>query len=225
MIPGSGEFAYATEPVSQTFGIGRSVSENVHTLSGRTDWEVALDQMQEALPNVGAVSLVVSWFGTDLRAGHCEIRPGVESQSKATEPVVWGWGARRDGRTVVSQKDGRPAYGGTPSDESVIEAIPDLKAAGNARRPDTVHPDGCRGRQRARQSVCTWLKQAEYPWRGRITVDPAAGVPDSPDKTAAAATQVASFVGTAGPCDFAIVGGEVVYSGPERVELSTAHPA
>ncbi len=52
MIPGSGEFVYATETVSQTFGLGHSQAENVHTLAGETDWQVALDQMQTALPNV-----------------------------------------------------------------------------------------------------------------------------------------------------------------------------
>ncbi len=39
-----------------------------------------------ALPNVPRVALVVGWFGTDLRIGECELRPGVETASKTTEP-------------------------------------------------------------------------------------------------------------------------------------------
>ena len=39
-------------------------------------------------------------------------------------------GLARDDAYVVSQVDGRPAYGGTPSDESVVAAIRDLKARG-----------------------------------------------------------------------------------------------
>ncbi len=38
--------------------------ENVHTRQGGTDWDVALDQLQATLPNVGNVSLIVGWFGT-----------------------------------------------------------------------------------------------------------------------------------------------------------------
>ena len=37
--------------------------------------------------------------------------------------------------------------------------------------------------------------QPAYPWRGRITCDPAPGQPGSPDGTAAAATQVDAFFG------------------------------
>ena len=39
--------------------------------------------------------------------------------------------------------------------------------------------------------------QAPYPWRGRITCNPAPGRPGTPDKTGTAATQVSAFVGTA----------------------------
>ena len=56
--------------------------------------------------------------------------------------------------------------------------------------------------------------QAAFPWRGRITVAPAAGLAGTPDKTSAAAAQLASFIGTAQPADFTLVGDTVVYSGP-----------
>ncbi len=45
---------------------------------------------------------------------------------------------------------------------------------------------------------------------------PAAGQPGTPDKTGAAATQIAAFVGTADPSDFTLVGDQVVYSGPDE---------
>ena len=61
----------------------------MHTLQGGTDWAVSLDQLQATLPNVGSVSLIVGWFGTDLRAGNCEIRPGVDSADKVTAPLTW----------------------------------------------------------------------------------------------------------------------------------------
>ncbi len=86
MIPGSGEFAYATEPVTQRTGLSGSASENVHTRQGGTDWTVSVDQLEAMLPNARNVSLVVSWFGTDLRAGVCNVKPGVENDSKITNP-------------------------------------------------------------------------------------------------------------------------------------------
>ncbi len=219
MIPGSGEFVYSTEPVSQTFGLGRSRSENVHTLAGETDWQVAVDQMQAALPNASAVSLVVSWFGTDLRAGVCELKPGVERTQKDTAPIAWSVaGVGRASAYVVSTREGRPAYGGTPSDQTVVAAIEDLKARGLdviltpfilMDVPEgNVLPDPFGG-----------AAQGAYPWRGRITCHPAAGQAGTVDKTAAAAAQVAAFVGTAAPADFALSGKAVVYTGPNEWSL------
>ncbi len=122
-------------------------------------------------------------------------------------------GVARADAHVVSQRDGRAAYGGTPSDQSVIDAIRDL-----ARRAMRVTltpfilmdvPEG-----NALPNPYGGTDQPAYPWRGRITVDPAPGETGSPDKTAAAATQIAAFVGTAAPTDFALAGDAIVYSGP-----------
>lgn len=216
MIPGSGEFVYATSPVSKRRRIGVSESENVHTLQGGTDWTVSLDQLQATLPNATSVSLVVSWFGTDLRAGECRIRPGVELATKNTTPVAWSVaGVGRAGAHLVSTKDDRPAYGGTPSDAAVVEAIKDLNDRGMSVvltpfilmdvPPDNALPDPYGG-----------AEQPPYPWRGRITCHPAPGQPGSPDKTGAAASQIAAFVGTAAASDFALSGESVVYAGPDE---------
>ncbi|WP_348533600.1 glycoside hydrolase TIM-barrel-like domain-containing protein [Hyphomicrobium sp. CS1GBMeth3] len=216
MIPGSGEFVYATTPVSNQRRIGVSESENVHTLQGGTDWAVSLDQLQATLPNATSVSLVVSWFGTDLRAGHCELKPGVELATKTTSPQTWSVaGVDRAGAYLVSTKDGRPAYGGTPSDASVVQAIQDLKERGLSVvltpfilmdvAADNELPDPYGGEA-----------QPPYPWRGRITCHPAPGEPESPDKTSTAASQIAEFVGTAAADDFALSGTNVVYTGPSE---------
>ncbi|HUS97739.1 MAG TPA: glycoside hydrolase TIM-barrel-like domain-containing protein [Hyphomicrobiaceae bacterium] len=217
MIPGSGEFAYATEAVTRKGEDGADVSENAHMLQAATDWDAALDQLSVDVPNVENVSLVTSWFGSDLRAGVCQIRPGVERLNKVTQPLTWSVaGQSRADAYVVSEIDGRPAYGGTPSDQSVVQAIADLKGRGigvtltpfilmdvpegNAL-PNPYSPDGV---------------QSPYPWRGRITIDPAAGVAGSPDQTASAAGQLASFVGTAQPGDFSLAGQTVNYAGPQE---------
>ncbi|MBN9278209.1 MAG: glycoside hydrolase/phage tail family protein, partial [Hyphomicrobium sp.] len=231
MIPGSGEFVYATTPVTRRVGPGQSETENAHTLQGHTDWHLSLDQLASTLPNVGAVSLVVSWFGTDLRASQCQVRPAVDNRNKSTEPLSWSVaGLTRSSAPLISHHDGRPAYGGTPSDQTVIAAIQDLKARGHKvtlnpfilmdvpednARPNPYDPDG---------------PQPAYPWRGRITVHPAPALEGTPDKTGAAASQIAAFVGTAARHHFSIAGHQVVYAGPaewsfRRMILHYAHLA
>ena len=214
LIPGSGEFVYATEPVRQQVEEGSALALNVHTLQGPTDWDVAADQLQASLPNAKNVSLVVSWFGTDLRAGLCQVKPGVDSANKTTAPLTWSVaGQSRGSAYVVSQISGRAAYGGTPSDQTVIAAIRDLNARGIAV---TVNPfilmDVAAGNALA--NPYGGASQPAYPWRGRITCHPAAGQPGTVDKTAAAASQIAAFVGTATPAHFALSGDSVIYSGP-----------
>lgn len=216
LIPGSGEFIYSPQAVTQQVGIAGSQAENVHTLQGGTDWSVSIDQLEATLPNARNVSLVVSWFGTDLRAGVCELKPGVENADKITSPVSWKVaGASRAGAYAVSQRDGRAAYGGTPSDKSVIDAIRDLadRGIGVTLNPFVLMDVA---EENALPSPYGGASQPAYPWRGRITVSPAAGQVGSVDKTAAAATQIAAFVGSATPGDFALVGDEVIYSGPSE---------
>ena len=208
VIPGSGEFVYTPTPVTLTTGYGTSAAENTHTRQGGTDWSVSMDQLSATLPNAKSVSLIVAWFGNDLRCGSCLLQPGVERRDKETTPDVWSVaGLDRSVAAVVSQKDGRPAYGGTPSDASVIAAIRDLKTRGHTV---TLTPfilmDVPSGNTLPTPDGGT--SQPAYPWRGRITV------PSATDKTPAAALDIAAFTGTAAPAHFALSGDTVVYSGP-----------
>ena len=217
LIPGSGEFFAATEAVTRIGFAGERVSENVHTLAGGTDAVVSVDQLQAQLPEVGSVSLVTSWFGTDLRCGHCEIRPGVERAQKDTSPVEWSVaGLMRGAAPVVSQRLGEAAYGGTPSDQTIVDQMRALDARG---LKVTLNPfilmDIAEGNTLP-SPLDGGGAQPAYPWRGRITCDPAPGRAGTPDKTAAAAVQLASFLGTAQPGDFSLSGDTVVYSGPNE---------
>ncbi|MCC6919415.1 MAG: glycoside hydrolase/phage tail family protein [Alphaproteobacteria bacterium] len=193
LIPGSGEFALATGKVLRDAGRGAWVAENANNRTGRTDIEASLDQLQAALPNVRRVALVVAWFGDDLRCGACRIRPGVELAEKRTHPVAWSVaGVTRGDAHVVSATEGRPNFGGTPDDDTVRQAIAALKARGMEVTlypfvlmdvpPGNGLPDPYGG-----------AEQAAFPWRGRITCHPAPGEPGSPDKTGAAADQMAAF--------------------------------
>ncbi|MEZ5853944.1 MAG: glycoside hydrolase/phage tail family protein [Hyphomicrobiaceae bacterium] len=220
MIPGSGEFAYAPSPVNRRTGTTATTAENTNTLIGGTDWEVAVDQLDETLPNARSTSLVVSWFGTDLRAGHCQIRPAVDRAQKITNPLQWSVaGLTRATAAVVSTRDGKPAYGGTPSDQTVVAAIQDLKARGHKVLLTPFILMDIAEANALPDPYTGGTSQPAYPWRGRITVDPAPGRPGSPDKTSNAIGQISAVVGAAQPADFTIVGNSVVYSGPSEWSL------
>jgi len=193
LIPGAGEFVYATEVVQRRDGLTRTTAENVNNTDGRCDLVVSLDQLQAQLPNVEEVMLVVSWFGSSVECGSCEIRPGVEQADKQTIPFSWRvCGVDRDGAHVISTLGGGPAYGGTPCDEAVLQAIAELKARG----------------LRVGLYPFILMDCAGFPWRGRISCT--AGT----DKTSAVTGQVAGFFGSAAPGDFGWTGSEVTYGGP-----------
>ena len=213
LIPGAGEFVYATDAVASDDGMGGTVSQNVHSGAGVADMVASLDDLQADAPNLGAVSLVVGWFGDTLDAAGITIRPGVEASVKTTYPDVWQVnGVARANAHPVSQMDGVPAYGGTPSDQSVVEAIQNLKARGLRV---TFYPflfmDVPPGNTLA--DPYGGAAQGAYPWRGRITVSPAPGLSGSPDKSSAAADAVTHFFGAATASDFAVNGTTIAWTG------------
>ena len=108
-----------------------TASENAHAMAGRSDFQVAIDDLVATCPNLEAAALVVAWFGSDLRCGSTEIRPGVETATKPTSPDTWKVaGLARSAVHLVSQSGGHAAFGGTPSDKAVIEAIQDFRGRG-----------------------------------------------------------------------------------------------
>jgi hypothetical protein len=75
IIPGATEHGYRTVAVSERTGAGSARILNRNSLQGLTDWEISIDELTAICPNLKRVALVVSWFGTDLRAGQCRILP------------------------------------------------------------------------------------------------------------------------------------------------------
>jgi hypothetical protein len=216
VIPGATEFGYEPAVHVRDYGFGRSAPETRHTTRDGADFSVALDEAQALCPNLESVSLVVAWFGDDLRAGHCTIRPAVERRDKEVAGLVWeAAGETRATARLVSEVDGRPSYGGSPSDATVVRALRELKARGLKVTlipfvmmdvpAENVLPDPWSGA----------AGQPPHPWRGRITCTPAPGRPGSPDGGAAAADEIAHFLGTAAASDFNVTGDAVVYAGPE----------
>ncbi len=217
LIPGSGEFVYATEPVIAKLGPGRSATQNMHASPVRADIDVSLDGLQTHLPKCKAVSLVVSWFGNDLRCGDMLLRPAVEDGQKQTSPLQWAvQGLDRTQVPEVSKTGGgSPAFGGTPSDDSILQAIASLKARGlDVIFYPFILMDVPAGNGLADPYGGT--EQAAFPWRGRITAFPAPGQPGTVDKTSAVKAQIDNFFGTAQAADFSINGQTITYSDPNE---------
>ncbi|MCP1198124.1 glycoside hydrolase/phage tail family protein [Notoacmeibacter sp. MSK16QG-6] len=186
LIPGSTGFGLFPTRLVSNSGPGREKWVNRHVLFGESDLAASIDELMALCPHLRHIALVVSWFGDDLRAGNCAIRPGVTSPSIGAKKLVWSV----DGLTPaaahrISTLDGGPAFGSTPADISVIEAIRSLKARGLSV---TLYPfvmmdipagntlDDLDGEDR----------QPAYPWRGRIAP---IGSAESTD------AQIAAFLG------------------------------
>ena len=232
IIPASGEFSYATQIVRKREG-SATTAENANALASTADFVVALDRLQAQAPKVKSTSLVVAWFGDDLRAASCKLRPGVEAASKSTTP---GWSVNGVGRAsaylVSRDSANRPVYGGTPADFTVEQAIQEIKARGLRV---TFYPfilmDVPAGNTRPNpySDNAGEAGQPAFPWRGRITCSPAAGYAGTADKTATAAAQVAALFGAATPAQFVVSGTNVTFTGPagewslRRMVLHYAH--
>nr|WP_299837824.1 glycoside hydrolase/phage tail family protein [uncultured Jannaschia sp.] len=193
LVPGTGEYALATTAVHYDYRLGEKASANRNSVQRGTDFVTAVTDLVEEFPGLKSVSLIVSWFGNDLRCSNCEIRPCVEQNRYDGAPQNWNVaGINREEAQRVPYLDDRPIYGGTPSDESVKEAIRYLRSldiditfypfilmdqmTGNGL-PDPFG-DG---------------EQASLPWRGRLTTELAPGRPGTSDRTSGAEHEVRWF--------------------------------
>ncbi|MGB0905763.1 MAG: baseplate megatron protein TIM-barrel domain-containing protein, partial [Mangrovicoccus sp.] len=190
---------------------------NLNTPAGKTDFPVALDALASELPNCGSTVLVVSWFGDDLRCGQCQLKPKIEQGDVDSKAMPWTVSDRsRVNGDIIVQKDGRPIYGGTPADRSVIEGIHALQERG---QKVVFYPFILMEQLENNGLTDPWsgsANQPVLPWRGRITTSMAPGQPGSPDGSTTAANQVDAFFGTVQPQDFTISGDRLTYTGPDE---------
>jgi len=206
LLPGSGEYVLASSEVTAGSSILESLVANINTPAQRTDFDIALDNLRGELPACGTVSLVVSWFGDDLRCGACTIRPKAEGDAFDGFNTPWQVAGLTRATAPIVPRDasGDLVYGGTPTDQSVIEAIGAMKAAGL----DVMYYPFILMDQIAGNGLPDpWSdapEQPALPWRGRITTSVAPGRAASPDGTAAADAEVAAFFGTARAADFVL---------------------
>ncbi len=217
IIPGASEFGYDPTPRVRIISPGRATSENAHIDAQISDWTLSIDELVNLCPNLKHVAIIVSWFGDDLRCSECKIQPRVESQQRNIKDVSWRVnGLGREEVPIVTQNDGAPAYGGTPSDNTILAAIADLKARGlNVTLYPLIMMDIAKDNSLL-DPYTQNIGQPAYPWRGRISCNPAIGVSGTPDKTSAAIGQIDNFIGQAQPEHFSFANDTISYSGPNN---------
>ncbi|WP_430913091.1 baseplate multidomain protein megatron [Methylobacterium sp. sgz302541] len=196
LIPGSTEFGLDPAPVTEDAGFGATRAANRYQLQRGTDVLASLDALQALCPRLTRVAVVTAWFGDDLRAGRCTVVPKVDSATKTVLGKDWSVAGlvRGTAGAVSTAPSGGPAYGGTPSDAGLTRLVAELHGRGLAV---VLYPfvmmDVPAGNVLPDPHAPGAGTQPAYPWRGRITCDPAPGLPGSPDATAEAGAEVAAF--------------------------------
>jgi len=215
MIPGTGEYSLATDAVSLDAGGGVSDVVNVNSPSDRPDFVTSLKHLQDEVPDCTSASLIVSWFGSDLRCGECVIQPKVEQSSIDSADMPWVVnGLERSDAGLVPKEEGRPVYGGTPCDASVIQSIRDMAAKG---LEVMYYPFILMEQMPGNRLFNPWTgeqEQPKLPWRGRITASVAPGQPGDLTGQSALDAEVAAFFGDAQLSDFVVEDGAVRFEQP-----------
>ncbi len=224
IIPGYGDFAYATQAVTDLLddNTGERAALSSHDQNGTPDFITALENLTDVMSAVTRVSMVTGWTCNDLRCDTSKIRPRPEvldPPGRTERPSEYAWIVSDTDRseadsTVTIQADGLPYAGGTPSDRSIKDGIEHVLAQGLNLTfvcklymdipPDNIltNPyDGTSG-------------QDVFPWTGRITLNAAPGQGGSTYKLAGAVTEIGTFFGNEVAADFgAFASGTIPFSG------------
>jgi hypothetical protein len=205
LLPSTGEFTYDTVAHRGATAGGALAALNTFYAPGgtKTDYSYAIDQLQAAHPECTTVSVVCAWFANSLAAASCQVYPstnfigGTFQQWNGGAYVADAWRVSSLTQSssgliaIPTLPGGGAVYGGTPSDQSVVRCIRDLKARGFKV---VFYP-------------FILMTALGYPWRGLINY--------SPDVSSAATSAVDAFLGAATTAEFTpdSVNLTVAYSG------------
>ena len=161
IIPGSGEFVYDTvvqHKMKLAHGVRSGFQDRINQ---NTDYDVAdslvaLEDLQNTLPEVKWISLVVNWFINSVNLNeNILIYPAVEFKDSITIPDDWKVaGMTRNSAHCITLDDNfQPIYGGTISDDALVRYVLELKSKGYKI---LLYP-------------MLLVDDIKKPWRGRIT--------------------------------------------------------
>jgi len=192
LLPATGEFTYDTLPAEARKSTETAPSKiNTYlTPDGtKSDFSHALDQLAAEHPECQTVALVCAWFGDSTDAALCRIYPATNYiggafqtfEDNAWSAANWqvsGLTQASSGLIPISTENGSAVYGGTPSDQSVVRCIRDLRARG----------------YRVVFYPFILMDAPAKPWRGRIGL--------SADLSAATTQTIQNFLGAATSAQF-----------------------
>lgn len=218
LSPGTGDFSLHPKPVYYIKPGQPNKYANINNTSGDTDFIKSLNQLQEELPNCKHVSLIVSWFGTDLRAGRCKVLPKIEERNRRSAPYEWSVSGLTTGNAELISRNssGQPNFGSTPSDSSVINAIRELKSRGLSVMLYPFLLMDIPENNTLQNPYNLDEYQPKFPWRGRITLDKAPDQIGTNDLTPSSVEEIEVFFGKAKTQNFSINGENVIYHGIEE---------
>lgn len=189
LLPATGEFTYDTIAYlgQRTTEIGLHALNTYAGQGPTTDSSASINQLQAQHPECGCVSVVCAWFFDGTAPGACHVFPsttfigGIFQQASGAADVWRCSGLSQASAGLIpipTNADGTFIYGGTPSDQSLVRCVRDLRARG------------------LRVVFYPFLLSTApgEPWRGRITY--------SPDVSSAATAAVNAFLGAAAPSQF-----------------------
>ena len=166
IIPGSGEYVYDTKIQHKILKSpdGYDISKtkiNSHNRKNIADSIYSLEQLRQVCQNVKWAAPVVCWFGNNLDATKCQIKPAIEfndplmAYSEKWQVADYN----RDTAHEISKDEyNNPKYGGTVHDPGVIRY---LQALRSKNLKIMFYP-------------MFFLDVDRKPWRGRVTGDPKA---------------------------------------------------
>jgi uncharacterized protein (TIGR02217 family) len=190
LLPSTGEFTYDTVPylgqrVTESTLISINRYANGGPLAGTgstTDYTIALNNLQAEFPGCTTAAVVVSWFGNSTDVTACQIYPsttyinGTFAQASGGSDV-WRCSSltqSSSGLIAIPESGDAYIYGGTPSDQSIVRCIRDLKSRG----------------LRVVFYPFVLMTASGEPWRGNITYN-------GSDISSAATTAIDNFLGSA----------------------------
>lgn len=208
LLPASGEFTYDTiaylgQRFVEKIQTGPNTYKDIYTplqsinryanggpdagTGNVTDYIIALNNLQSQFPGCTTVSLVIAWFGNSTDVTQCSIYPSttyIEGKFQQASGASDNWQCSgltqlSDGLIPIPEVGNNFIYGGTPSDQSVVRCIRDLKARG----------------LRVVFYPFLLMTATGEPWRGNITYN-------GTDVSSAATAAINNFLGSAAPSQF-----------------------
>ncbi|MDG1436541.1 MAG: glycoside hydrolase TIM-barrel-like domain-containing protein [Rickettsiaceae bacterium] len=164
IIPGSGEYVYDTKIQKKSTILPSGAVLSTTTINSHNHFNIAnsvhsLNQLQTTCENIEWVAPVVCWFGNNIDAKHCTIRPAIEfNDPKVSYSEEWSVGGYNRSNAYEISKDElqNPLYGGSVNDASVIRYLEEIKSR---NLKVMFYP-------------MFFLDTAQKPWRGHVTTDP-----------------------------------------------------